>query len=327
MDIFLYDTLPPAKYRLWQALLHRMGLSSQETVEQTVLVMEADQLIATGSRMKNLLKCIAVDPAWQGQNLTATVLTQLRQSALQAGYRRLFLYTKPVNAAMFAPLFFYPVAQTDDVLLMENTPNGIGQFLGTLSRPKTQGCIGAVVMNCDPFTLGHRHLIETAASECDWLYVFVLSEDGGQFSPQDRMQMVKFGVLDLPNVTVLPTSDYLISSATFPTYFLKNRDHAANAQCQLDIAVFTQHFAPHFGITRRYVGTEPLSVLTDLYNQQLSAQLPRQGITVHQIPRLCHNGHPISASAVRDLYNKGHWDRLHPLVPPTTFSYLQEVML
>ena len=327
MDILVYNTLPPAKYTLWQDLLHRLDLSCQETVEQTVLIMEADQLIATGSRTKNLLKYIAVDPAWQGQNLTATVLTYLRQAALQAGYRRLFLYTKPANADMFTPLFFYPVAQTSNVLLMENTANGIQQFLHTLTRMPTQGVIGAVVMNCDPFTQGHRYLVQTAASECDWLYVFVLSEDSGFFSAQDRMQMVKLGTADLSNVTVLPTGDYLISAATFPTYFLKNRDQAATAQCQLDIAIFTQHFAPHFGITHRYVGSEPLSALTDMYNQQLFAQLPQQGIRVQQIPRLCHNGNPISASAVRDLLQKGYWDRLQPLVPPSTFSYMQEVML
>lgn len=327
MDTLVYNVLPPAKRRLWQDFLSRMALSADEDTEQTVLIMEAGQLIATGSRTKNLLKCFAVDPAWQGQGLTATVLTQLRQAAFQAGYQRLFLYTKPTNAAMFSSLFFYPVARTGQVLLMEDRQNGIQNFLSTLPRPQTHGTIGAVVMNCDPFTLGHRHLVETAAAECDWLYVFVLSEDGGHFSPHDRMQMVKLGTADLSNVTVLPTDAYLISTATFPTYFLQNRDQATQIQCQLDIEIFSRHFAPYFGITRRYVGTEPLSAMTDSYNQQLSVQLPQHDIALHSIPRLCHNDRPISASAVRSLLSSGQWDALQPLVPESTFSYLQEVLL
>lgn len=327
MDILVYNILPPDKRTLWQDFLSRMGLSADGDIEQTVLVMEDRKLIASGSRRKNLLKCIAVDPAWQGQGLTATVLTQLRQSAFQSGYRRLFLYTKPANTAMFTGLFFYPVAQTGDVLLMEDRQNGIQDFLRSIPRPRTQGTIGAVVMNCDPFTKGHRYLVETAAAECDWLYVFVLSEDGGHFSPHHRMQMVLRGTEDLTNVTILPTDAYLISAATFPTYFLKNRDQAPQIQCQLDIEIFTRYFATHFGITHRYVGTEPLSAMTDSYNRLLSAQLPRHGIALRMVPRLCHDGQPISASAVRSLLGNGEWSSLRPLVPETTFSYLQEVML
>lgn len=325
MDIQIYNTLPPAKHRQWQNFLSRMGLSWDEETEQTVLIYSDDELIATGSRKKNLLKCIAVDPAWQGQDLTATLLTQLRQAAFQDGHRRLFLYTKPVNGHLFTPLLFYPVAQTGQVLLMEDRPEGIRNFLNTLPHPKTDGKIGAVVMNCDPFTCGHRHLVETAAAECDWLYVFVLSEDGGWFSPQDRTEMVKRGTADLSNVTVLPTDAYLISSATFPTYFLKNRDQATDIHCQLDIEIFTRYFAPHFGITHRYVGMEPFSPMTDSYNRQLSITLPQRGVEVHQIPRLCHKDIPISASAVRMLLDKCDWDTLRPLIPETTFSYLQEV--
>lgn len=325
MDIQSYDILPIAKRRLWQDFLTRMGLSWDEETDQTVLIFSDDKLIATGSRKKNLLKCIAVDPAWQGHDLTATLLTQLRQSAFQDGHRRLFLYTKPTNVHLFTPLLFYPVAQTGQVLLMENHPEGIQEFLNALPRPKADGRIAAVVMNSDPFTRGHRHLVETAAAQCDWLYVFVLSEDGGRFSPRDRMEMVKRGTVDLPNVTVLPTDAYLISAATFPTYFLKNRDQASDIHCQLDIEIFTRYFAPYFGITHRYVGTEPLSPMTDSYNQLLGITLPQRGIEVHQIPRLCHNEIPISASAVRVFVDKGDWESLRPLVPKTTFSYLQEV--
>ena len=122
---------------------------------------------------------------------------------------------------------------------MENQQKGIQSFLDTLEVPRNEGKIGALVMNCNPFTLGHRYLIETAAKECDWVYVFVLSEEQPPFPAADRLNLVRLGTHDLPNVTVQPTGPYLISAATFPTYFLPNREAATEVQCLLDIAVFT----------------------------------------------------------------------------------------
>ena len=294
------------KGEIWKSFLQRAGLEADEQVERTALLWDNGQLVATGSRAGNILKCIAVDESRQGEGLTATVLTALRQDAFSAGYSHLFLYTKPKNKWMFSSLFFYPIAQTADVLLMENRKNGIEDFLAEFPTVETDAAVGAVVMNCNPFTKGHRYLVETAAAQCDRLYVFVLSEDRSAFSAHDRMEMVKLGTADIPNVTVLPTGPYLISSATFPTYFLKERDQAAQVQCQLDIAVFTKYFVPKFGIKRRFVGTEPLSPMTNRYNDALKQFLPMEGIELVEIPRLQHNGTPISASAGRALLEQGN---------------------
>ena len=220
---------------------------------------------------------------------------------------------------------FYPVAATEQVLLMEDKPEGVQRFLKTLPVQTCAGTVGAAVMNCDPFTLGHRYLVESAAKECDKLYVFVLSEDQGHFSAADRLAMVKAGTADLKNVTVLPTGPYLISAATFPTYFLKDRDGAEQVQCLLDIAIFCKYYAPHFGIKYRYVGTEPLSPMTNKYNMALKENLPTKGIDVRELPRLEKAGTPISASAVRKALAENNWDALRALVPPTTFDHLQKI--
>ena len=311
------------KKGLWQALLAHAGLEADEQVERTVLVWDGEALVATGSRQGGILKCIAVDEARQGEGLTATVLTALRQDAFEAGHSHLFLYTKPKNKWMFSSLFFYPVAQTADVLLMENRRGGVTDFVNSLPA-SPGGVVGAAVMNCNPFTRGHRYLIETAAKECDRLCVFVLSEDRSEFSARDRLEMVKLGTADLPNVTVLPTGPYLISSATFPTYFLKEREKAAEVHCRLDIAVFTKYFAPHFGITRRYVGTEPLSPMTARYNEALKQYLPPAGIELREIPRLESSGAPISASRVRQLLKEGGTAELEKLLPETTLMFLRD---
>jgi len=324
MDSEILLRLDGAKKEQWAAFLRRMELDADENTERTVLLWENGEIIACGSRMENLLKCIAVDPAHQGEGLTASLLTLLRQDAFAAGHDHLFLYTKPKNEAMFAGLFFYPVAKTGDVLLMENRKNGIGSFLDSLSAPDSGGTTGAIVMHCNPFTLGHRYLVETAARQCHRLLLFVLSEEGGPFPAAHRLELVKQGTADLPNVTVLPTGPYLISSATFPTYFLKDKTRLETIQCQLDAAVFTRHFAPRFSITRRFVGTEPLCAVTENYNRALKQCLPPMGVEVTEIPRLEKDGAPISASRVRSLLGQNRPGEVRALVPETTFRYLQE---
>lgn len=324
MDVELSLCPKGRKGQLWKDFLTRAGLEADRDVERTALLWDGEALIATGSRQGNLLKCIAVDESRQGEGLTATVLTALRQDAFEAGHSHLFLYTKPKNKWMFSSLFFYPVAQTADVLLMENRRGGIRDFLETLPAEHCEGTVGAAVMNCNPFTKGHRYLIETAAKECDLVYVFVLSEDRSHFSAADRLEMVKLGTADLPNVRVLPTGPYLISSATFPTYFLKEREKAGAIQCRLDIEIFKNYFVPKFGINRRYVGTEPLSPMTNLYNQALQVYLPEAGIELREIPRTELGGTPVSASAVRVLLEAGDLTALRELVPRTTWDYLNQ---
>lgn len=318
LDVELIEALKGRKKQIWHSFLEKSGLEPDEYRDSTVLIWDGDELIATGSRQGNLLKCIAVDPDRQGEGLTGTVLTHLRQDAFQHGQKHLFLYTKPGNHYLFSSLFFYPIAQTEQVLLMENQPRGIQTFLDSLNVPCKEGNIGALVMNCNPFTLGHRYLIETAAKECDWVYVFVLSEQQPPFPSADRLMLVKEGTKDIPNVTIHPTGPYLISSATFPTYFLPNREDTQEVHCHLDIAVFAKYFIPKFGITTRYVGTEPFSPTTQRYNDALRQHLPTQ---LREIPRLEIGGQPVSASAVRTLLGSAP-EQLKTLVPPTTLHYL-----
>lgn len=310
------------KRAAWEQFLRSAALKPDTEMDQTVTVWDDGQIIACGSRKGNLLKCIAVDPARQGEGLTAAVLTPLRQEAFSQGISHLFLYTKPRNRMLFTPLFFYGVAQTRNVLLMESARNGISLFLEGLEAKKREGKIGCIVMNADPFTLGHQYLAEEAAKRCDWLYIFVLSEDRSTFSAGDRMEMVKRGVAHLENVTVHPTGDYLISSATFPSYFLKDRQAADEEHYLLDLAVFTQWFVPRFGITHRFAGTEPNCAVTAGYNRAMAEILPGTGVEFVQIPRRETGGTAISASDVRKLVREG--GSIRDRVPETTYQYLQE---
>ena len=322
MNVEIAIKLRGARLTAWQALLKDAGLSFDEPVDRIALVWDGDELVATASRRENMFKYIAVKQNRQGEDLTATVISALRSDAFAEGYKHLFLYTKPENEKIFSSLFFYPVASTSKVLLMESRQNGIGEFISSLGIDKKEGRIGALVMNCNPFTLGHQYLIERAAKECDHVYVFVLSEDKSHFSAKDRMEMVKAGTAHLKNVTVLPTGPYLISSATFPSYFIKDRENLTEIQCLLDIEIFVRYFAPAFSISVRYVGTEPLSPITEKYNRALAEHLPRYGIELVEIERAKLDDTVISASLVREYISRGETDALKTLLPKTTLDYL-----
>ena len=177
---------------------------------------------------------------------------------------------------------------------------------------------GVVVMNCNPFTLGHRYLIEQAAKQVERLYVMVVKEDCSLFAYTERKAMVEQGVADIENVNVIDGSDYAISRATFPTYFLKRLDDAADTQMLLDLDLFRRHIAPALGATVRFVGTEPTDQLTRRYNQLMHEALK----DVRETARLEKDGYAVSASRVRKAMEEGDMNTIRQLVPPTTLPYI-----
>ena len=177
---------------------------------------------------------------------------------------------------------------------------------------------GVVVMNCNPFTLGHRYLIEQAAKQVERLFVMVVREDCSLFAYAERKAMVEQGVAHLENVTVIDGSEYAISQATFPTYFLKRLDDAADTQMLLDLDLFRRHIAPALGATVRFVGTEPTDRLTRRYNELMHEVLA----DVRETARLEKKGNAVSASRVRKAMEQGDMSTIRQLVPPTTLPYI-----
>lgn len=304
-------------------LLTSAGLMWDASAEFTVSVIENGKLAATGSRSANVLKCVAVADSHAGEGITATVISELAKDALDHGHSHIFLFTKPQNTEIFESLGFYIIAETKDAVLMENRRDGIQKFVAGLQNPRVDGITAGIVANCNPFTNGHRYLIETAAKACGIVHLFILSEDRSAFSADARRQLVKAGVKDLPNVIVHPTGDYLVSFATFPDYFIKDRIRTTEVSCALDLAIFAQHFAKPMGITRRYVGGEPNCSVTAAYNRQMAQILPEHGIEVIEIPRLESNHESVSASVVRRLMESGDFERIRQLVPDSTFEYIE----
>ena len=318
------ENLQPALKEKVHTFLSDCGLTYDPGVSFTAVLVEEDEVVATGSLDGNVIKCVAVSPAHQGEDLTARIVTVLTQRAMAQGVTHLMLYTKPRNQYLFAPLGFHPAVRTADVLLMENRRDGLSRYLAGLARPAdARGPVGCIVAHGNPFTLGHRYLVETAAAQCAWVHLFILSEDRGVFSPEKRLAMAKAACADLPHVLIHPTGPYMVSAATFPTYFIKDKARAGAVYCEADVKLFREKIAPALGITRRYVGTEPLCPVTAQYNATMKRLLPDGGIDVIEIERRAAAGEAISASRVRALLAEGREEELAALLPESTLAILR----
>jgi [citrate (pro-3S)-lyase] ligase len=202
----------------------------------------------------------------------------------------------------------------------------LNDYLAYLQNEKTncEGVIGSIVMNCNPFTLGHRFLIEEAARQCDFLYIFVVEEDKSFFSFADRLILVNAGTGDLENVKVLKGGSFIISSMTLPEYFVKETQKDLIINASKDLAIFAESIAPALNISKRFVGEEPLDPITGQYNRAMLDTLPRSGIEVIEIPRkLQLDGTPISASLVRQFLKDNNFEAISKIVPKTTLDYLK----
>lgn len=302
-----------------EAFLNASGLRYEGGSDHCVqLVSDEGEILGNGCLCGNVLKYIAIDPRLRGEGAALTLVSALVEEAFRRGITKLFLFTKAENEMLFRGAGFYTLAATRHACFMENTRNGLSRWLDTV--PRFEGVVGAAVMNCNPFTKGHRYLIETAAKTVDRLYVFVVSEDRSRFSFRDRFEMVKLGTGDLENVAVLPSGEYMISQATFPTYFLKDGANAEAVFAELDLTLFASRIAPALGITKRFVGTEPYCAVTNNYNEVMKQLLPSFGVEVCEIERT--GG--VSASLVRSLLDEGDLAGIRGLVPESTYEYIEK---
>ena len=306
------------------ALLVENGITRDANLDYIcAMVDEENRVIATGSCFGATLRCFAVSQQHQGEGLLNEVVSHLMEYQMARGYTHLFLYTKIKSAKFFQSLGFYEIARVDGTLVfMENRRNGFPSYLSRLEKTARPGVSGAIVMNANPFTLGHQYLVETAAGRCDTLHLFLLSEDASLVPFGVRKQLVQAGTAHLKNVVIHDSGPYIISNATFPSYFLKDDAAVIQGHAKLDLTIFVR-IARALGVTVRFVGEEPTSQVTGLYNEIMAAQLPENGIDCVILPRKEALGKAISASTVRAALQAGDWQTLSQLVPQTTLDYFR----
>jgi len=305
-----------------RALIESCGLRFEPGFDDLVRLYDQGRLVACGARSGYVLKMLAIAPSHQGTDTLGELVTSLIQSGLRAGHETLFVFTLPQNASSFQALNFRLLVAHGEAALLEFGP-GLPAYLAGHSGLVTPGRNGAVVINGNPFTLGHLHLVEVASRQVDRLYLFVVREDRSEFPFEARFRLAREATAGLGNVTLLDTSRYAVSAGTFPAYFLKRLDALAEAQMQVDLRLFAQRIAPFFHVAARFAGQEPLCPTTAAYNRMMAAVLDEYGLGMVEVPRIEADGLPISATRVRAAFKAGDFKTLERLVPPATLAYLR----
>lgn len=328
----LHPTIPRQRRQI-EMFLQTNGLRYDDVDYYAAIVDESsDEMIAGGGLKGSVIKCVAVADGHKGEAVANVIVSHLIAKANAEGCQCVKLYTKPNNRQLFESLSFRLIAESPNAILMETGVGGIEKYSEEL-RVKSEELkndesvvsnarkpIGVIVMNANPFTLGHRFLVEQSSELVERLYVVVVREDCSMFSYNERKAMVSQGVRDIGNVVVVDGSDYAVSAATFPTYFLKQPSDATDTQIILDLDLYRRRIAPALGATIRFFGSEPTDPLTRRYNELMHQQLGEEH--VHEIQRKQQEGSAISASRVRKAMMEGClWDAIQ-LVPPTTIPYI-----
>lgn len=342
----LHPTIPRQRRQI-EMFLQTNGLRYDDVDYYVAIVDESsDEMIAGGGLKGSVIKCVAVADGHKGEAVANVIVSHLIAKANAEGCQCVKLYTKPDNRQLFESLSFRLIAESPNAILMETGVGGIEKYSEEL-RVKSEELsvkseelrvkgeelkndesvvsnarkpIGVIVMNANPFTLGHRFLVEQSSELVERLYVVVVREDCSMFSYNERKAMVSQGVRDIGNVVVVDGSDYAVSAATFPTYFLKQLSDATDTQIILDLDLYRRRIAPVLGATIRFFGSEPTDPLTRRYNELMHQQLGEEH--VHEIQRKQQEGSAISASRVRKAMMEGClWDAIQ-LVPPTTIPYI-----
>ncbi|TBX48283.1 [citrate (pro-3S)-lyase] ligase [Lactiplantibacillus paraplantarum] len=321
----------PHEHAQWQQFLTSLGIpnfSAQEVeqIDVTLGLIEDDQLVGTGSLAGNVLKYVGVchknsQPGARFNQIVSALVNRLFQEQIF----HMMVFTKAKYSLSFQHVGFKELAHSHEAAVLENGAPDITDFVRQLPTitNQAQRQVSAIVMNANPFTRGHRYLVEQAAAVSDLVYVFVVATDASLFHTAERVELVRQGTADLANVQVVSGGDYLVSAATFPAYFLDSAASAIEAQTTLDARIFKNQLAPALNITTRFVGSEPTSRTTAIYNQVLQRELPPT-VAVQVVPRTTVAKQPISARTVRQQIQSGHLTELNQLVPPTTVQFIKE---
>ncbi|UJX42147.1 [citrate (pro-3S)-lyase] ligase [Desulfovibrio sp. JY] len=300
--------------------------------DRTMVVETHDgRICATASLSGDVLMYVAASPQCRNTESVSRLVAHLQEIVFASGKATAFVFTRPGNRRIFESLGYAEIATAEPLItLLEFGYRTIRDFQRELASRAIPTCgaepVAAIVMNANPFTKGHRHLVEEAASDNHAAYVFVVQEDCSAFPFAARFDLARCGLADLDNVAVLPGGRYMVSTATFPAYFLKAEDPGliARKQAELDATVFARWIAPALGVSRRYVGDEPFSPTTAVYNEAMRSVLAEHGMALAAIPRLRLEGsdQAVSASWVRRQIALGAIESAFEAVPAVTREYL-----
>ena len=303
-------------------------------VECTMIVYNLKgELVGTGSHQGRILKYVVVAPKFRDTTAFALIVSYMTEKLLKT-YKHTFVFTRPENSVRFQGLGYTEIASAPPLFaLLEfgfESINTFHDYLKTLRIAAKTTNIAAIVVNCNPFTNGHKFLIEKAATENEIVYLFVVEEDLSAFPFAIRWKLIQEGIAHLKNVVMVRGGMYIVSGAIFPAYFLKNEtiNDVMQRQAELDVRIFANYVVPVLGINKRYIGTEQYCVTTAAYNQAMKTILPPMGVEVVEVTRKSNrldiNNSPdyISASKVRDAIKNDRLNDVLDFLPDSTRNFL-----
>ena len=310
-------------------MLDAFDLRDVENADYTVGIFDEQRLVGFGSLSGDIISGVVVNIEDQNKGISAKIISHLINVAIEHGTSTVHLFTKPEKAHFFTSLGFRLLATAPScAAMLEWGDTALAFYLKQLQGQAFDGHpeAAAIILHANPFTNGHKYLIERAADENKYLYVIVVEENQSLFSFDVRFTLAKKCTAHLPNVLVLPGGRYSVSPLTFPSYFTQE-NRLAETHASIDLALFSSHIAPALNIKARYIGTEPYNEVTHIYNEIMKQFLPTQGIHVTEVPRINVGGETVSASAVRHLLVEPELSepctiRLRSLVPPPTYAFI-----
>jgi [citrate (pro-3S)-lyase] ligase len=287
-----------------------------------VTPMGGDDILAAGGLLGDTIRCVAVRPDCRDEHLANRLVSHLVMMVGRRGYPSVKVITKPCNAGIFGSMGFETIGRSDKAIFMENSMEPLSRYCSYLRSLRVEGRCGVIVINANPFTRGHRYLIEIAAREVDHLFIIPVKEERSVFPYTERKKMIEEGTRNLKNVTVCRGSAYTVSSSTFPSYFIKRLSDLTDSQIQVDLDIFSRYIAPSLNASVRFVGSEPTDPLTNRYNELMIELLPPKGIQVRCVERKSEDGIAVSASRVREALRRRSLADAAKLVADTTVPYL-----
>ncbi|MDO5047998.1 MAG: [citrate (pro-3S)-lyase] ligase [Anaerococcus sp.] len=326
MEKIYPDLIASDKEKL-KEFLKNHNLAYEENIESTYVLREEGKIVASGSRSKNIIKSLAINDSYQGSKVINELISLLINEIHAGGFDNIFIYTKPSNEETFTHLGFKKIEEVPDKLVFMERSDNFSDYLAYLDQNRVDvPNPGAVVINANPLTLGHLSLIDYGLSEVDFLYVFLVSEDASFFSSKDRLKIVKEALYDKKRVKILTTDDYLVSKASFPSYFLDEDEDVTKIYTKLDAYIFKNHIGKRLGIKKRFVGDEKEDKTTNIYNQTMAEIFIKEPnpIDLVEIERKKINGQAISASRVRKLIKEKSFDKLEDLVPKASLRLIED---
>ncbi len=329
------DLENPFDVKLVKDFLSGVGFEFDPSeVECTMIVYNLKgDIVGTGSHLGRILKYVAVAPKFRDTTAFALIVTYMTEKLLKI-YKHTFVFTRPENAVRFVGLGFTEIATAEPLFsLLEFGFESITtyqDYLKLLAVPAKSSSVAALVVNCNPFTNGHKFLIEKAAAENEVVYLFVVEEDLSVFPFLVRWELIRKGISHLKNVVMVRGGMYIVSGSIFPAYFLKNEDvsDVMQRQAELDVKIFARYVVPVLGIKRRYVGTEIACKTTEAYNLAMKDILPSFGVEVVEVTRkavgMGKDNSPefISASKVRAAIKADALNEVIGFLPDPTRDFL-----